>query len=181
LSVGPDNPLPGDELRTSSKSDNVISGTKKRRSLPDLLSDGNDAGRKQMRKHGVFIAIGLMAVLALGGCGDGTPGDAAGAKVLRNLLEKTHVGAKLVSFKKTQGREVKTPDVNAYEFWYEAELQFPEDLDAKCGDEKERGKCAYLGLSTDQSFKKGEVWKSEGTLNFVKTEKGWIGEDHNAY
>jgi ADP-ribose pyrophosphatase YjhB (NUDIX family) len=135
-----------------------------------------------MSKPGIHFALAIAMALALAGCGEGTPpGDAAGAKVLRNLLEKTGVGAKLVSFKKTQGREVKTPNVNAYEFWYEAELQFPQDLDAKCSDEKERGKCAYLGLSADQSFKKGEILRSEGTLNFVKSEKGWVGEDNNTY
>jgi hypothetical protein len=134
-----------------------------------------------MRKQGLFVVLAALAALTLAGCGDQTPGDATGAKVLRNLLDKQGVGAKLVSFKKTQGREVKRPDAQAYEFWYEAELQFPEDLDTKCQDEKERGKCAYLGLTADQSFKKGEVLRSEGTLNFVKTEKGWVGEDNVAY
>jgi hypothetical protein len=134
-----------------------------------------------MRKQGLFVALAAFGALTLAGCGDQIPGDATGAKVLRNLLDKHGVGAKLVSFKKTQGREVKRPDAQAYEFWYEAELQFPEDLDAKCQEEKERGKCAYLGLSSDQNFKKGEVLRSEGTLNFVKTEKGWVGEDSVAY
>jgi len=134
-----------------------------------------------MRKQGFFVVLAALGSLTLAGCGDQIPGDATGAKVLRNLLDKHGVGAKLVSFKKTQGREVKRPDAQAYEFWYEAELQFPEDLDAKCQDEKERGKCAYLGLSSDRSFKKGEVHNSEGTLNFVKTEKGWVGEDNVAY
>jgi hypothetical protein len=134
-----------------------------------------------MRKQGFFVMLAGLAALALAGCGDKLPNDATGAKVLRNLLEKHGVGAKLVSFKKTNGRELKTPDADAYEYWYEAELQFPDDLDAKCADEKERGKCAYLGISSDQSFKKGEVFKSEGTLNFIKTEKGWMGEDKVAY
>lgn len=134
-----------------------------------------------MRKQGLFVMLAALGALTLAGCGDQIPGDATGAKVLRNLLDKHGVGAKLVSFKKTEGREVKRPDAQAYELWYEAELQFPEDLDAKCQEEKERGKCAYLGLSSDQNFKKGEVLKSEGTLNFVKTEKGWVGEDSVAY
>jgi hypothetical protein len=134
-----------------------------------------------MRKQGLFLTLATIAALALAGCADKAPGDATGAKVLRNLLDKNGVGAKLVSFKKTQGREVKRSDAQAYEFWYEAELQFPEDLDAKCSDEKDRGTCAYLGLSSDRSFKKGEVLTSEGTLNFVKTDKGWVGEDKVAY
>lgn len=134
-----------------------------------------------MRKHGLFLLLAAVSAFALAGCGDKAPGDATGAKVLRNLLDKDGVGAKLVSFKKTQGRELKTADADVYEYWYEAELQFPEDLDAKCADEKERGKCAYLGLSSDRSFKKGEVLTSEGTLNFVKTDKGWVGEDKVAY
>jgi hypothetical protein len=60
-------------------------------------------------------------------------------------------------------------------------VQFPEAYEAVCADEKERGRCAYLGLAQDQSFKKGEVLKSEGTLHFVRSDKGWIGEDQSAY
>jgi hypothetical protein len=142
---------------------------------------GAACGEKQMRKQGLFLTLITASALALAGCGDRAPNDATGAKVLRNLLDKHGVGAKVVSFKKTQGRELKTPETNAYEYWYEAELQFPEDMDAKCSDEKERGKCAYLGLSSDRSFKKGEVLTSEGTLNFIKTDKGWVGEDKVAY
>jgi hypothetical protein len=138
-------------------------------------------GEKQMRKQGLFLIFATVAALTLGGCGDGPPSEAIGAKVLRNLLDKHGVSAKLVSFKKTQGRELKTPKTHAYEYWYEAQLQFPDDLDAKCNDEKERGICAYLGLSSDHSFKKGDVLSSEGTLNFIKTEKGWMGEDKVAY
>ncbi|BGE84474.1 hypothetical protein Ms3S1_09100 [Methylosinus sp. 3S-1] len=128
------------------------------------------------------MAVTAAATIALGGCSGGRePGDAVGAKVLRNLLSKQDVGAKLIAFKKVDGRDVKTPSAEAYELWYEAEVQFPEDYEAHCADEKLRGRCAYLGLAQDQSFKKGEVLKSEGTLHFVRSDKGWVGEDQNAY
>lgn len=135
-----------------------------------------------MTMTSLLRAIAAVAALALAGCG-GThePNDAIGAKVLRNLLSKQGVGAKLISFKKTEGRDIKTPSTEAYELWYEAEVQFPEDYEASCANEKERGRCAYLGIAQDQSFKKGEVHKSEGTLHFVRSEKGWVGEDQNAY
>lgn len=127
------------------------------------------------------LVIGVLAALSLVGCGDHLPGDATGAKVLRNLLEKNGVDAKLVSFKKVQGREVHRESVDAFELMYEAELEFPDGLDAKCADERERGKCAFLGIDADQLFAKGEVHRSEGTLHFVKSEKGWMAEDNNAY
>ena len=44
--------------------------------------------------------LALAATLSLAGCGDHLPGDATGAKVLRNILEKNGVAAKIVSFKK---------------------------------------------------------------------------------
>lgn len=134
-----------------------------------------------MKKPGIHLSMALLAGLALAGCGPDEPRDATGAKVLRNLLDKSGVAGKLISFKKVQGRDLKTADAEAYQFWYEAEIQFPDDLDAKCAYEQTRGKCAYLGLSADQSFKKGQVLKSEGTLHFVKSDKGWVGEDQNAY
>ncbi|MGD9544241.1 MAG: hypothetical protein AB7F41_01620 [Methylocystis sp.] len=127
------------------------------------------------------LVAGVSVALTLSACGEHMPGDATGAKVLRNLLEKNGVDAKLVSFKKVQGREVKRQDVDAYELMYEAEIQFPEGFEANCADERERGKCAYLGLGGDRTFAKAEVHTSEGTLHFVKSEKGWMAEDNNAY
>ncbi len=127
------------------------------------------------------LLLGVVGALALAGCGDHLPGDATGAKVLRNILEKNGVEAKIVSFKKVNSREVVRDNIDAFELLYEAEIQFPEGFEAKCRDEKERGKCAFLGIDEDRTFAKSEVHTSEGTLHFVKTEKGWMAEDNNAY
>jgi hypothetical protein len=126
------------------------------------------------------VAAAILAV-SVAGCTSGTPGDAAGAKVIRNLLAKKGVNAQVVSFRKTQGKEVHNGGGDAFEFQYEAEFAFPEGYDAKCVDEKERGACAYLGIAADQAFKKGEVFKTEGTLTFVRKDKSWLAEDNNAY
>ncbi|BDV33883.1 hypothetical protein [Methylocystis iwaonis] len=134
-----------------------------------------------MTAHGLRLSIGLVTALALAGCGDHQPGDATGAKVLRNILEKNGVGAKIVSFKKVNAREVNHDKVDAFELMYEAEIQFPEGFEAKCREEHERGKCAFLGLDEDRTFAKAEVHTSEGTLHFVKTDKGWMAEDNNVY
>jgi hypothetical protein len=134
-----------------------------------------------MSIRSIRLFFGLAAALALAGCGDHQPGDATGAKVLRNILEKNGVDAKIVSFKKTNSREVKRDNINAFELQYEAEVLFPEGFEAKCRDEKDRGKCAFLGIDEDRTFAKSEVHTSEGTLHFVKTEKGWMAEDNNAY
>jgi hypothetical protein len=127
------------------------------------------------------LSLGLVAALALAGCSDHQPGDATGAKVLRNILQKNGVDAKIVSFKKVNAREVKRDKVEAFELMYEAEVQFPEGFEAKCREEKERGKCAFLGIDEDRTFAKSEVHTSEGTLHFVKTEKGWMAEDNDVY
>ncbi len=127
------------------------------------------------------LLMGLAAALALAGCGDHQPGDATGAKVLRNILQNSGVDAKIVSFKKVNAREVKRDNIQAFELMYEAEVQFPEGFEAKCRDERERGKCAFLGIDEDRTFAKSEVHTSEGTLHFVKTEKGWMAEDNNTY
>lgn len=134
-----------------------------------------------MVARGIAFACLAAACSLLAACGDHMPGDASGAKVLRNLLEKSGVKAQIVSFKKTNGRDVKRDTIQAYELMYEAEVQFPEGLEANCADERERGKCAFLGIDENRTFAKSEVHTSEGTLHFVKTEKGWMGEDNNAY
>lgn len=135
-----------------------------------------------MDMRSLLLAVAAAATIALGGCGGvREPNDAIGAKVLRNLLSKQGVGAKLVSFTTLQGRGVKTPGAEAYELWYAAEFQFPEDFQAHCVNEEKRGRCTYLGLIDDQSFKKGDMLKSEGTLHFVLSDKGWVGEDQIAY
>ena len=134
-----------------------------------------------MIARNIGIACVFAACSFLAACGDRQPGDATGAKVLRNILQKSGVAAEIVSFKKTNGRDVKRENVEAFELMYEAEIQFPEGLEAKCANERERGKCAFLGIDEDRTFAKSEVLTSEGTLHFVKTEKGWMAEDNNAY
>lgn len=127
------------------------------------------------------LGFAAAAALALAACGEHLPGDATGAKVLRNILEKNGVAARIVSFKKVNGKEVKRENIDAYEVMYEAEIQFPEGFEAKCRDERERGKCAFLGIDEDRTFAKSEIHTSEGTLHFVKTDKGWMAEDNNVY
>lgn len=135
-----------------------------------------------MKFRGLGLALIGAVALALAACSGGRePNDAVGAKVLRNLLSKQGVNGKLISFKKIDGRALKTPNAEAYEFLYEAEVQFPEAYEADCANERARGRCAYLGLAQSQSFQKGEVLKAEGTLHFVRSDKGWVGEDQIAY
>jgi hypothetical protein len=129
------------------------------------------------------FSLVVVAAALLSACGgNGEPGDAVGAKVLRNLLERAKVPARLVSFKKTNGRPAHVGSADVYEYWYEAEVQFPEGYDAKCSEEKERGPCNALGLASDQNFQKNEILRSEGTLHFSGTAKGgWTGEDGQSY
>ncbi len=136
-----------------------------------------------MNKPIVSLALAVAAAVLVSACNpDREPGEAAGAKVLRNLFERSKAPARIVSFKKTLGRAAHLASGDVYEYWYESEVMFPEGYDAKCADEKERGVCALLGLATDQSFRKNEVWRSEGSLHFAKDGKGsWTGEDNNAY
>ncbi len=129
-----------------------------------------------------FALIGALAcAFALSGCGEHLPGDATGAKVLRTILEKGGVKAQIVSFKKVNGRDVQRDTVKAYELMYESEILFPDGFEAKCADEKERGTCAILGIDDDRNFAKGQVHTGEGTLHFVKSDKGWMAEDGNTY
>jgi hypothetical protein len=133
-----------------------------------------------MRRFTRVAAVSL--ILALGACGGPKePNDAVGAKVLRNMFERAAVPARIVSFKKTQGRAAHVGTEDVYEYWYESEIQFPDGFEAKCANEKERGACALLGLAADQSFQKNEILKSEGSLHFSRNDKGWAAEDKTTY
>jgi hypothetical protein len=135
-----------------------------------------------MNKPMMNMTLALAATFLLAACGgDHEPGDAAGARVLRNLFERSGVPANIVSFKKTQGRAAHIGAQDVYEYWYESEIQFPQGYEAKCANEKERGPCALLGIVADQTFQKNEILKSEGSLHFSKIEKGWAAEDKSAY
>jgi hypothetical protein len=135
-----------------------------------------------MNKPMLKITLTVATAFALAACGGNhEPGDAAGARVLRNLFEHLGVPANIVSFKKTQGRAAHIGAEDVYQYWYESEIQFPNGYEAKCADEKERGPCALLGITADQTFQKNEILKSEGSLHFSKTEKGWAAEDKNIY
>ena len=137
-----------------------------------------------MHRTVLRVSLALAVGVSAAACNspDREPGDAAGAKVLRTLFERSNVPARIVSFKKTQGRAAHLAEADVYEYWYESEIQFPDGFDAKCANEKDRGPCALLGLATDQTFKKNEILKSEGSLHFTKGQKGgWTGEDNNSY
>jgi hypothetical protein len=135
-----------------------------------------------MIKRGLLLAVATAAAIGLAGCtGDREPSEAAGAKVLRNLLSKEGLAVKVTSFKTLKARGVKTQGAEAFEIWYAAEFEFPEPFEASCVNEVKRGRCTYLGLIDDKSFKKGEMHASEGTLHFVRSDKGWVGEDQNVY
>ncbi len=134
-----------------------------------------------MDKRRVKIAGLACCLLFLAACSPSEPNEAAGAKVLRNIFARGNVPADVVSFKKTMGRAVPTKQGEVYEYWYESEVHFPQEFEAKCSSEKERGVCALLGLVADQTFKKNEILKSEGSLHFSKTDKGWLAEDKNTY
>jgi len=136
-----------------------------------------------MKKSTSSLGLALLCAALLSACnGARDPGDADGAKVLRNLFERSSVPAKIVSFKKTQGRGAHVGGADVYEYWYESEVQFPEGFEAKCADEKDRGPCALLGIVADQKFVKNEILKSEGSLHFSRTPKGeWGAEDGKTY
>ena len=71
----------------------------------------------------VRYLLAVAATIALAGCGDHQPGDATGSKVLSNIIQKNGVGAKIVSFKKVQGREVKHGNTEAFELQDIPQLQ----------------------------------------------------------
>jgi hypothetical protein len=146
-----------------------------------LAPENGRAEKKKMNKRKVRVALAVASLAMFSACSPSEPNDAAGLKVLRNIFERAHIPANIVSFKKTMGRPATTRGGEVYEYWYESEVLFPDGFDAKCADEKERGVCALLGVASDQSFGKNEVLRSEGSLHFAKTEKGWVGEDQNAY
>jgi len=85
----------------------------------------------------------------------------------------------IVSFKKTRDAR-RISERRTFTNIGTSRNQFPDGYDAKCAEEKERPlRAARNRRGSD--VPENEILKSEGSLHFSKTGKGWAAEDKNDY
>lgn len=121
------------------------------------------------------------------GC-SGKPSEGMGQKALDHQIQTQSKGQiKLMSFHKTNG----TGDDKVYAVEYEAEIEFQTDGYWTHGGAMvpfgfaaqispyDRMMAAGMGAITE--VHKGQRQTINGALQFVKTEKGWQGEDGQIY
>lgn len=136
---------------------------------------------KRLNYRDTFIFF--LATLFLGACSQ-TPSVSDGKKIFEKAVqEQSHGLIKGVNFNKTNGAEGKNMEgIKSYRMEFEAELEFMENGywgGPFGGFEVIRGEPgpfnAFMFIGKNRA-NKGQRTKITGTLNFVKTEKGWIGE-----
>jgi len=128
----------------------------------------------------LFFIFGFL--LMLNGCFDDIPSENDGRKAFKSMISSK---AKILSFKKTNGKKYEFGGAKYYEMFYEAEIVYPEGLNTQCLEKnlptvyafgkpigKDRSRC--IGLFGIKTRDIGEKEKLSGSIAFEKTENGWI-------
>lgn len=131
----------------------------------------------------VQLIAPFFIVLFLAGC-SGPPSEGVGKQIVEKQIQDQSKGLiKLLSFRKTNS----TGNDAAYQVEYEVEIEFADTVLVYQDPGIYEGPFyAERGTLTASKFMfqqrtKGEKVKQTGTLGFVKTEKGWRGQDGNVY
>ena len=117
------------------------------------------------------------------GCGGGIPSEADAKAVYMNGLPANGLPsgrsfseveglAKLINFEKVNGRMGSNRGTDMYVLEAVATFECLKDV----GGEK-----SYFGGESEIICRKGEHIKDATTIRFLRTEKGWKGEDGNIY
>ena len=125
------------------------------------------------------IILALLT-LVLSGCG-GQPSEIQGKQILETRLSRELRGApfEITSFLKINGQEGQYSGVPFYRMMYQAQVVLPEGNHPEC---VKRGS-EFVGFDCTLKFgnptgigpqERGASLMSKGTIEFQKTENGWI-------
>lgn len=130
-----------------------------------------------MKTH-ALIAL-ASACLLMACSGKPSSGDAEDA--LQNRLQKSESSIEVKSFKasKAYTQDVMGTQVHVVE--YEAEIAYPNGLNAECKSNPLEGKCMQVLAFGHQVIEPGTVQQKAGKVEFQKTSEGWKGPDGNFY
>lgn len=118
------------------------------------------------------VSVGMAAI----GCSGGTPSDAEAKAVWENLNRNALANGDIVlkSFTKTNGRSEGMAGQEYYSYWYAAEVEYPEGLNAKCIGLAEAADLSCMMVNKDDMLRPGASRTQSGQYNFFKTERGWV-------
>ncbi len=121
----------------------------------------------------LFIVI---IISTLTSCSIGIPSEGDGRGAILFYLNQAQDGAgrkiKLIKFEKIDGRERVVGGYNAYEMLYRAKIEFldKERIFRAC---EQKGNWLPQATGWGKEYNKGEIIDVDGTLIFIKSEKGW--------
>jgi hypothetical protein len=113
-----------------------------------------------------LVLISVTLGLSLIGCAS-KPSESAGKEVLIKDLARNDA-IKVNGFKKTNGIEKTVDGVKKYTMEFEADIEYVKKGQAIGG--------GVLGLLLLPPVQAGTKQLLKGTIDFTKTEKGWVGE-----
>lgn len=126
-----------------------------------------------------FHVVLIVAILITGCGGTSVPTERDARVVFENQLGNAFKSGivKVVSFRKVNGQSGEESGVKFYNLEYEAEIEYPNGLNAHCSKTKFTGWDCWM----KEIRAKGEKEKQKEQMTFHKTEKGWKGPDDNIY
>jgi len=116
-------------------------------------------------KKVVLILISLMVAVSLIGCAS-KPSESTGKDVLINDLS-ANTAIKVNAFRKTNGLEKTAEGVKKYVMEFEADIEYIKKGQAIGG--------GIIGAFLAPQVPEGTKQLLKGTMEFTKTEKGWVG------
>ena len=133
----------------------------------------------------IFSLFGMLATVAVFmGCGkvSGEPSEANCRTVIENRISKGNLAqiVEIVSFKKTDSYTTDIMGTKVYVVSFELEVRYLNEVNRKVSLEGISSMVVsnYLAFP---SGNKGVLQKISGKMEFLKTDKGWQGQDGNFY
>ncbi|MCJ7807502.1 MAG: hypothetical protein MUP73_02115 [Dehalococcoidia bacterium] len=132
----------------------------------------------------IFFLFGILGTVAVFmGCGSmsGEPSEANCRTVIENRISEGNLEqlVEIVSFKKADSYTVSIQDKEVYVVYFELEVRYLDEV-------REVTLEGITSIDTDNTLtfpsgNKGELQIISDKMEFLKTDKGWRGQDDNIY
>ena len=146
-----------------------------------------------------FIVLGTIIVWATLSEQKQAPTEENARAVVENIVRSSlpqNVSFRLMEFRKVNGRNVNAPGVEAYQLFYRAVVEFPQGVSPSRREQslfdqllnvgEDQGAMMALSqigfqVTKGNKLDKYTVMESNASVNFQKTERGWLGQDGRVY
>ena len=132
----------------------------------------------------ILFLFGMLVTVVFMGCGkvSGEPSEANCRTVIENRILKGNLVqmVEIVSFKKSDSYTMDIMGTKVYVVNFELEVRYLNEVNRKVSLEGVSS-MAVSNYLIFPSGKKGALQKINDSMEFLKTDKGWRGQDGNFY